>query len=249
VCFMADHVGIFGQVYEEAISDIWGWRWVFWLAVPAYLIFAFILFRQLSGTAGINPDASLASVYRMMGRMFLRRPLIVIFAVSVTVFGSFVAMYTALGPHLEHVHGLSDNDVLFTRMIGLPGMLIAPFVSRLAALWGPRSLVVGGFASSATGLVVEATTSSVPILVTGSVLFVMGIATVAPALVALLLTFAGDTRGAAVSVNNFALFFGASLGPFLPRLIGFTGVCLVLAVVLLTAAATVRVGVPIRPAA
>lgn len=241
--------GIFGQVYANAISDIWGWRWVFWLAVPAFLIFAFILFRQLSGTAGINPDASLASVYRMMGRMFSRRSLIVIFAVSVTVFGSFVAMYTALGPHLEHVHGLSDNEVLFTRVIGLPGMLIAPFVSRLAVLWGPRPLVVGGFAFSATGLIVEATTSSVAILVAGSVLFVAGIATVAPALVALLLTFAGDARGAAVSVNNFALFFGASLGPFLPRLIGFTGVCLVLAVVLLTAAATVRVGVPIRPAA
>ena len=69
------------------------------------------------------------------------------------------------------------------------------------------------------------------------------------ALVALLLTFAGDARGAAVSVNNVALFFGASLGPFLPRLVGFTGVCLVFAVMLHTAAATVRVGVPKRPAA
>jgi len=98
-------------------------------------------------------------------------------------------------------------------------------------------------------LIVEATTSSVVILVAGSVLFTAGIATVAPALVALLLTFASDARGAAVSVNNFALFFGASLGPFLPGLVGFTGVCVVLAAVLLTAAATVRAGVPIRATA
>jgi YNFM family putative membrane transporter len=236
--------GIFGQVYAEAISDIWGWRWVFWLAVPAFLMFAFILSRQLSRTAGMNRGVSLVGVYRGMGRLFSRRPLIVIFTVSVTVFGSFVAMYTALGPHLEHVHGLRDNYVLLVRLVGLPGMLVAPFVSQLAARWSPRPLVVGGFAASAIGLIVEATTSSVAILVAGSMLFVAGIATVAPSLVALLLSFADDARGAAVSVNNFALFFGASLGPFLHRLLDFTGVCLVLAAVLLIAAATVRMGVP-----
>lgn len=234
--------GIFGQVYAEAISDIWGWRWVFWLAAPAFLIFAFILYHQLSETMRVNPDVSLVGVYRMMGRLFSRRPLVVIFAVSTTVFGSFVAMYSALGPHLEHVHGLHDSGVLLVRVIGLPGMLIAPFVSRLAALWGPRPLVVGGFVASAVGLVLEATTLSVAILVAGSVLFVAGIATVAPALVALLLTFADDARGAAISINNFALFFGASLGTFLPRFVDFTGVCLILAAVLLTAAISVRAG-------
>jgi len=237
--------GIFGQVYAEAISEVWGWRWVFWLAAPVFLIFAFILFQQLSGTAGVNPDAGLVGVYKRMGRLFSRRPLIVIFTVSVAVFGSFVAMYTALGPHLEYGHGLRDTEVLLVRIVGLPGMLVAPFVSRLAVRWSPRTLVVGGFTASAVGLIVEAMTSSVAFLVAGSVFFVAGIATVAPSLVALLLSFADDARGAAVSVNNFALFFGASLGPFLTRLLDFTGVCLVLAAVLLTAAAVVGVVVPI----
>jgi YNFM family putative membrane transporter len=235
--------GIFGQVYAEAISEVWGWRWVFWLAAPVFLIFAFILFQHLSGTAGVNPDASLVGVYKRMGRLFSRRPLIVIFTVSVAVFGSFVAMYTALGPHLEYAHGLRANEVLLVRIVGLPGMLVAPFVSQLAVRWSPRALVIGGFTASAIGLLVEAMTSSVAFLVAGSVFFVAGIATVAPSLVALLLSFADDARGAAVSVNNFALFFGASLGPFLTQLLGFTGVCLVLAAVLLTAAVVVGVGV------
>ncbi len=237
--------GIFGQVYAEAISEVWGWRWVFWLAAPVFLIFAFILFQQLSGTAGVNPDAGLVGVYKRMGRLFSRRPLIVIFTVSLTVFGSFVAMYTALGPYLEYGHGLRDNEVLLVRIVGLPGMLVAPFVSRLAVRWSPRTLVVGGFTASAIGLIVEAMTSSVAFLIAGSVFFVAGIATVAPSLVALLLSFADDARGAAVSVNNFALFFGASLGPFLTRLLDFTGVCLVLAAALLTAAAVVGVVVPV----
>jgi predicted MFS family arabinose efflux permease len=77
--------GIFGQVYAEAISEVWGWRWVFWLAAPVFLIFAFILFQQLSGTAGVNPDAGLVGVYKRMGRLFSRRPLIVIFTISVAV--------------------------------------------------------------------------------------------------------------------------------------------------------------------
>lgn len=53
------------------------------------------------------------------------------------------------------------------------------------------------------------------LIVISSILFVAGLATFAPTLIAIIGRLGGNARGAAVSLYTFILFAGASIGPVL----------------------------------
>ena len=77
-------------------------------------------------------------------------------------------------------------------------------------------------------------------LVIGSAVFVAGIATIVPAMITLVGSRAGPARGGALGLGGFALFAGASCGPLLLGLpLGFSGLLLALAALLLVGAALV----------
>jgi MFS transporter, YNFM family, putative membrane transport protein len=78
--------------------------------------------------------------------------------------------------------------------------------------------------------------------VLASVVFVLGIATIVPSVIGMVGNRGGKSRAGALSLNGLYVFAGASCGPLVAQLpIGFTGLMLGLAVLLLIAAGLVAI--------
>ena len=122
-------------------------------------------------------------------------------------------------------------------------MILSPVAGWLVGRFGATRVSVTGFVVAAAGLTVEAITAAALWgLVLGSALFVVGIATLVPAMIILIGSRAGPARGGALGLFGLVLFVGASLGPLAPDLpIGFPGLLLCLASLLLVGAAAVTI--------
>ena len=235
--------GIVGQVYAEAVALVLGWRWVFALAAPAFAVASVALAKVLVEPVHDPQPISLRQRYRALAALAVRRELALPYAAAVTVLLSFVAMYAALGPLLRTRFGLADSDVLLVRLAGLPGMVLAPLAGWLVGRFGSIHVAVAGFMLAATGLAVEAVTvAELWALVVASAVFVAGIATVVPALIALIGSRAGANRGGALGLAGLVLFAGASCGPLAASLpLGFTSLLLALAALLVVGSALVAI--------
>jgi MFS transporter, YNFM family, putative membrane transport protein len=102
---------------------------------------------------------------------------------------------------------------------------------------------VAGYLIAAAGLAAEAINiERLWALVIASVVFVAGIAAVEPAVIGLVGVRGGSARAGALGLTGLAAFAGASCGPLLAELpLGFAGVMLVLAVLLLVGAALLAI--------
>jgi MFS transporter, YNFM family, putative membrane transport protein len=241
--------GIVGQVYAEAVALVLGWRWVFALAAPAFAVASVALAKVLVEPVHDPQPIGLRQRYRALAALAVRRELALPYAAVVTVLLSFVAMYAALGPLLRTRFGLADSDVLLVRLAGLPGMVLAPLAGWLVGRFGPIHVAVAGFMLAATGLAVEAVTvAELWALVVASAVFVAGIATVVPALIALIGSRAGANRGGALGLAGLVLFAGASCGPLAASLpLGFTSLLLALAALLVVGSTLVAISGRPRP--
>lgn len=241
--------GIVGQVYAQAVALILGWRWVFGLAAPALALASVALAKVLVEPAHDAQPISLRRRYRALGALAVQRELALPYLATVTVLLSFVAMYAALGPLLRNHFGLTDGGVLLVRLAGLPGMVLAPLAGWLVGRFGPVRVAVAGFILAATGLAGEGVAAAeLWALVLASAVFVAGIATVVPALIALIGSRAGSNRGGALGLGGLALFAGASCGPLVASLpVGFTSLLLALAALLVVGSALVAISGRARP--
>jgi YNFM family putative membrane transporter len=235
--------GIVGQVYAQMVAQALGWRWVFGLAAPAFAFCALGLRAVLIEPPLERPPTRLAQRYRELATLALKPQLALVYAAVCTVLLSFVAMYAALGPVLDTRFGLDHGQVLLVRLAGLPGMVLSPLAGWLVGRFGATRVSVAGFVVAALGLIVQAITAvTLWGLVMGSAVFVAGIAAIVPAMITLIASRAGPARGGALGLSGLALFIGASLGPLTPGLpIGFSGLLLCLAILLLLGAALVTI--------
>jgi MFS transporter, YNFM family, putative membrane transport protein len=233
--------GILGQVYAQAVAEALGWRWVFGLAAPAFVIGAIAIATVLLEPPRRGDMVSLGEKFRELAAMAVRRELTLINAAAFPVLLSFVAMYAALGPILQSQFALDDTSVLYVRLAGLPAMLLAPLAGWLVGRLGSTRVAVFGYLLAAAGLAAEAiSTAALWLLVMASVVFVLGIATIVPAVIATVGNRGGKSRAGALSLNGLYVFAGASCGPLVAqRPLGFTGLLLTLAVLLLIAAGLV----------
>ncbi|MNC54808.1 Major Facilitator Superfamily protein [compost metagenome] len=125
-------------------------------------------------------------------------------------------MYTVLGGYLSSAKfGLSAQEILCIRAIGIAGMLLAPFSGRIARRLGMTAVLRGGLALSAIGLLTLGLVPNLVLIVLMSVVFVAGIALVTPVIISTVSQLGGNARGAAISFNAFILFLGASTGPII----------------------------------
>jgi predicted MFS family arabinose efflux permease len=235
--------GILGQVFAQAVAEALGWRWVFGSAAPALAIAAIAIAMILIEPNRSGPPASLAQKYRELARLAVRRDLVLPNLASFPVILSFVAMYAALGPLLQTQFGLDDTDVLLVRLAGLPAMLLAPVAGWLVGRKGSIRVAIAGFLLAAVGLAAEAISAAAlwP-LVIASVIFVLGIATIVPAVIATVGGRGGSSRAGALALNGLYVFAGASCGPLVAQLpIAFSGLMLALAALLIIAAAPVAI--------
>lgn len=235
--------GILGQVYAQGVAEALGWRWVFGLAAPAFVIAAIAMAMILLEPPRSGEPASLGQKYRQLAGLAIQRKLVLPNVASIPVLLSFVAMYAALGPLLQNDFGLSDTSVLYVRLAGLPAILLAPLAGWLVGRHGPTRVAVVGYLLAALGLAAEAISiGSLWLLVIASVVFVLGIATIVPAVIAMVGGRGGSSRAGALALNGLYVFAGASCGPLVAQLpLGFTGLMLALAALLLIAAALIAI--------
>lgn len=238
--------GIVGQIYADAVSGIYGWRWVFWLLAIAYAIAAFSIAIQLPHGVSQKLNTNALSVYQKMLELLTRPALLSVYMATFVLLLSFVAMYSGLGAYLENQYSVDQNDLFLIRLAGIPGMLFSPMFGKFIQKWGSRTVVSRGLLLAATGLALESFVNQLPIIVFASGVFVAGISATVPALISLVSSLAADARGAAVALYSFILFIGASFGPLLDTVLrpaGFKALCVVLMFSLLMAAAVVQRGV------
>jgi MFS transporter, YNFM family, putative membrane transport protein len=187
--------------------------------------------------------ASLGQKYRSLLTLAAKRELFLVNAASFPVIMSFVGMYAALGPLLQEQFRLDDTSVLLVRLAGLPVILLAPVAGWLARHYGATRVAVVGFLLGAAGLLAEAiAASALWALVMASVIFVLGVATIVPAVIGLVGSRGGASRAGALGINGLVVFAGASCGPLAAQLpVRFSGLMLVFAVLLLIASGLVAI--------
>jgi YNFM family putative membrane transporter len=233
--------GILGQVYAQGVALTLGWRWVFGIAAPAFVIAAIAMAMILIEPTRAGGPVSLGHKYRELGALALRRDIALLDTASFSVLLSFVAMYAALGPLLQTQFGLDNTGVLLVRLAGLPAMLLAPLAGWLVGRRGGTQVAIVGYLLAAVGLAAVAiSVGSLWALVITSVVFVAGIATIVPPVIALVGGRGGSARASSLALNGLVVFAGASCGPLIAQLpIGFPTLMLGLAAILVIAAGLV----------
>jgi MFS family permease len=132
---------------------------------------------------------------------------------------------------------------LYVRLAALPAMLLAPLAGWLVGRHGPTRVAIVGYVLAAAGLAGEAISiHALWLLVIASVVFVLGVATIVPAVIAMVGGRGGSARAGALALNGLYVFAGASCGPLVAQLpFGFTGLMLMLAALLMIAASLIGI--------
>lgn len=250
--------GLLGQGYALAVDRAIGWRWVFWLLVPVLIAVAATVWRLPAAPRAAQPGSrparppALGAAYRELGRLVRRPPLLVGYAVAITLLLTFVGLYSALSLAAHERYGVTGAPALLAlRLPGLPGIALGAFAGPLVRRFGPHRVAVGALSIAAAGLILAAVSGTLALLLVGSAVFVAGLAVVIPAAVGIVGLASGAARGAGLAGYGFLIGVGGGVAPLLVGALapyGFTVLCLVLAGVLAAAAAVAGLG-PRPPAA
>ncbi|MBB1586956.1 MAG: MFS transporter [Propionibacterium sp.] len=233
--------GITGQIGAQAITQQFGWPWVFLGSTCLLTICALAVAWLTREHHHTRVAGGPGEQFLTIARLLVRSDVLCLCGAHLTLLLSFIAMYTGLSLHLTGSG--HDPGVLFLiRLAGLPGMFAALAAGPLGRLLGgDAGLARAGFLIAAAGLITEALASgSLLGLGATGLLFVIGIALAVPAMINLFGQAAAPRRGSGMAVNGFILFIGASLGPLLATAgLGFPILLLILAMLLRTAATLV----------
>lgn len=233
--------GITGQIGAQAITQQFGWPWVFLGSTCLLTICALAVAWLTREHHHTRVAGGPGEQFLTIARLLVRSDVLCLCGAHLTLLLSFVAMYTGLSLHLTGSG--HDPGVLFLiRLAGLTGMFAALAAGPLGRLLGgDAGLARAGFLIAAAGLITEALTPGTLLgLGATSLLFVIGIALAVPAMINLFGQAAAPRRGSGMAVNGFILFIGASLGPLLATAgLGFPILLLILAMLLGTAATLV----------
>ena len=222
--------GIFGQVTAQAITERWGWHWVFGASALVLFICAGAIAVLMRDRTTRTPYSSLIDQFTRVGALLTTPTILLLCSAHITLLLVFVAMYTALGPHLVSL-GYSPSDVLILRLVGLPGMFAALAVGKLSQRFSTITLARAGFLLGVVGLILEACmyTSTIGIGA-ASLVCVTGVAIAVATMITLFGQVAAPNRATGMAINGLVLFFGASIGPLLGTAgFSFSALLLVLA--------------------
>ena len=222
--------GIFGQVTAQTITERWGWHWVFGASALILFICAGAIAVLMRDRTTRTPYSSLIDQFTRLGALLTTPTILLLCSAHITLLLVFVAMYTALGPHLVSL-GHSPSDVLILRLVGLPGMFAALAVGKLSQRFSTITLARAGFLLGAVGLMLEACmrTSTIGIGA-ASLVCVTGVAIAVATMITLFGQVAAPHRATGMAINGLVLFLGASIGPLLGTAgLSFSALLLVLA--------------------
>lgn len=92
-------------------------------------------------------------------------------------------------------------------------MILSPFAGLLSARFGSKRMLQAGLLLAAAGLAAAGLSSTLPLLVGMSIVYIAGISILIPVLISLIGLLAGERRGPAITIYSLMLFTGASAGP------------------------------------
>ena len=222
--------GIFGQVTAQAITERWGWHWVFGASALILFICAGAIAVLMRDRTTRTPYSSLIDQFTRVGALLTTPTILLLCSAHITLLLVFVAMYTALGPHLVSL-GHSPSDILILRLVGLPGMFAALAVGKLSQRFSTITLARAGFILGAVGLILEACMhTSTTGIGAASLVCVTGVAVAVATMITLFGQVAAPNRATGMAINGLVLFLGASIGPLLGAAgLSFSALLLVLA--------------------
>lgn len=206
---------IAGQIFSSYISQQFGWQGVFYYSGSIYLFTAVIVLLLLPKTDIQQANRKLQTMFQQFQTLLTDKSLIQAYSIAITLLLSFVAFYTVLGDYLTEKFSLNEDGILYVRMVGIIGMLFAPFAGKLANKYSLLTVLRGGLTVGVIGIFIVGMSTNLFFLVAMSVVFVTGIAMTVPTLISLVGQLGGKNHGAAVSLYTFILFIGTSLGPII----------------------------------
>lgn len=206
---------IAGQIFSSYISQQFGWQSVFYYSGSIYLITAVLVLLLLPKADIQQANSKLKTMFQQFQTLLTDKSLIQAYSIAITLLLSFVAFYTVLGDYLTEKFSLNEDGILYVRMVGIIGMLFAPFAGKLANKYSLLTVLRGGLTVGVIGIFIIGMSTNLFFLVAMSVVFVTGIAITVPTLISLVGHLGGKNHGAAVSLYTFILFIGTSLGPII----------------------------------
>lgn len=206
--------GIAGQVLASVIALHFGWPWVFASTGAVLALSCLIIVFTVTDPEREATQDGLGRRFAAVAQVAVKPRVLLLSAAHLTLLLPFVAMYTGLGPHLD-VFGLDPSQVIWLRLVGLPGMFAALLVGPLSRRLGTPGVARLGFLIATAGLGGEAlfAHSLVGVCVT-SLVFVTGVALAAPAMITLFGEAGAPNVAGGMALNGFVLFLGASVGAF-----------------------------------
>jgi len=234
--------GVFGQVLASSVALWWDWKMVFIITGVVLFCAGLVMQVMIKEPASDRPALHLGGRFTVLMKFAAQPRILLLCCAHFTLLLTFVAMYSALGPHLVSFN-FDHSRIIVLRMVGLPGMFAPLAVGWLASRMGMAGVARAGFLIAAIGLAVEAALAhSLPGIAIGSLIFVTGIALTASAMIALFSAAAAPNRAVGMSLQGFVLFAGASIGPLtVSQGLGFSALLAVLAIVLVLNALFVTV--------
>lgn len=171
---------IAGQIFSSYISQQFGWQSVFYYSSSIYLITAVLVLLLLPKTDIQQANSNLKTMFQQFQTLLTDKNLIQAYSIAITLLLSFVAFYTVLGDYLTETFALNEDGILYVRMVGIIGMLFAPFAGKLANKYSLLSVLRGGLTVGVIGIFVVGMSTNLFFLVAMSVVFVTGIAITVP---------------------------------------------------------------------
>lgn len=233
--------GILGQLYAQAIGNWLGWREVFLFLALGYLLISFYIFRLPRGAAP-NAELTLLQVVQQTLKVVAVPSLFLSYLVAASIFFSFVTMYSGLGAYVLERFQMGEEGLMWIRIAGIPGILMAFFAGPLVNRFTPKPVLIAGLIIAGAGLLIEIFAGSLGGMIIASIVFVSGISIANPSIIVIISQLGGKSRGSAVAINAFFAFFGASLGALLAEYIrSFSLLCSILIILLLLAIIVSRI--------
>ena len=149
----------------------YGWREMYWLAVPVALLAGVAMWRILPTS---RPEGSLTygALIGSLGGIWRRFPTLRRAAITQgLIFAAFSAFWTILALHLYEppLHMGAEIAGLFG-ILGTVGILAAPLAGRIADRKGPRPVIVGGTMLALVSWLVFGVWSAIGGLIVGTIL-------------------------------------------------------------------------------